>query len=270
MSHANFTISKELVFYNKLSKRIYAQRAIADSQIQKSLKVILSDKKVGLAQEIKNINFSQKSILDSQILIRVASHLKSKGVPDLRECLKPPTSENKNSCLKSSIKSDSDSSSKIVSSDRDVTESQGFPTRLSSILIVEDRQGRREIVLDSSVYSVGRDAKCDVRLASQFVSRHHATLVQLPRDDESYYYRVIDGNLKGKPSANGMLINGRKLKAHDLKNEDEIVFGPQARAIYYQLRRDDDEVLPPEEFDITLISPNMLDKEDWIDWSHNK
>mgnify|MGYP006266879873 FL=1 len=134
-------------------------------------------------------------------------------------------------------------------------------SKLSSILIVEDSKGRREIILDSSVYSIGRDPKCDIRLSSQFVSRHHATLVQLPKDDDSYYYRIVDGNLKGKPSANGMLINGRKFQAHDLKNEDEIVFGPQARAIYYQLRRDSISTLPPDEFDITLISPNMVEED---------
>ncbi|MEM0980764.1 MAG: FHA domain-containing protein [Cyanobacteria bacterium P01_H01_bin.58] len=133
-------------------------------------------------------------------------------------------------------------------------------SQLSSILIVEDSKGRREIILDGSVYSIGRDPKCDIRLSSQFVSRHHATLVQLPTDDNTFYYRIVDGNLKGKPSANGMLINGRKLQAHDLKNEDEIVFGPQARAIYYQLRRDASSPLPPDEFDITLISPNMVDE----------
>ena len=137
-------------------------------------------------------------------------------------------------------------------------------SHLSNILIVEDSQGRREIVLDSSVYSVGRDAKCDIRLASMFVSRHHATLVQLPKDDdgESYYYRIVDGNLKGKPSANCMLINGRKIQAHNLKNEDEIVFGPQARAIYYQLKRDVTSTVPPDEFDITLISPSMIDEDE--------
>lgn len=135
-------------------------------------------------------------------------------------------------------------------------------SQLSSILIVEDSKGRREIILDGSVYSIGRDPKCDIRLSSQFVSRHHATLVQLPTDDNTFYYRIVDGNLKGKPSANGMLINGRKLQAHDLKNEDEIVFGPQARAIYYQLRRDASSPLPPDEFDITLISPNMVDELD--------
>ncbi len=134
--------------------------------------------------------------------------------------------------------------------------------RLTSILIVEDSQGRREISLDSSVYSLGRDPKCDIRLASQFVSRHHATLVQLPKDNETDYYRIVDGNLKGKPSANGMLINGRKAQAHDLSNEDEIVFGPQARAIFYQLERDTFSGVAPDEFDITLISPNMVDEDD--------
>ncbi|MEM1308425.1 MAG: FHA domain-containing protein [Cyanobacteria bacterium P01_D01_bin.71] len=135
-------------------------------------------------------------------------------------------------------------------------------SQLSNIFIVEDSKGRREINLESSVYSIGRDPKCDIRLSSQFVSRHHATLVQLPKDDNTFYYRIVDGNLKGKPSANGMLINGRKVPAHDLKNEDEIVFGPQARAIYYQLRREATSPLPPDEFDITLISPNMVDELD--------
>ena len=111
-------------------------------------------------------------------------------------------------------------------------------SHLSSMLIVEDSQGRRKIVLDRAIYSMGRDAKCDIRVASLFMSRHHATLIQVSKDDGSFYYRIVDGNLKGKPSSNGMLINGRKLRSHDLTNEDEIVFGPQARAIYYQLQRD--------------------------------
>ena len=134
--------------------------------------------------------------------------------------------------------------------------------KLNCILIVEDSQGRREISLENSVYSLGRDPKCDIRLASQFVSRHHATLVQLPKDNETDYYRIVDGNLKGKPSANGMLINGRKVQAHDLVNEDGIVFGPQARAIFYLLERDTFTGAAPDEFDITLISPNMVDEDD--------
>ena len=131
------------------------------------------------------------------------------------------------------------------------------------LLIIEDDKGRREFNLDGPVYSIGRDPKCDIRLVSQFVSRRHATLVQLLNEDGSYYYRIVDGNLKGKPSANGLLINGRKFQAHDLQNNDEIVFGPQVRAIYYLLKRDAVVTVPPDEFDITLISPNMVgDPED--------
>lgn len=130
------------------------------------------------------------------------------------------------------------------------------------LLIIEDNKGRREFTLDSPVYSIGRDPKCDIRLVSQFVSRRHATLVQLPNEDGSYYYRIVDGNLKGKPSANGLLINGRKVQAHDLQDEDKVVFGPQVYAIYYSLKRDAISTVPPDEFDITLISPNMVEGAD--------
>ncbi|RUT09188.1 hypothetical protein DSM106972_012410 [Dulcicalothrix desertica PCC 7102] len=132
----------------------------------------------------------------------------------------------------------------------------------SHLLIIEDDQGRKEVTLERPVYSIGRDRDCDICLNSQFVSRRHAVLVRLPRDDnsQSYYYRIVDGDSKGKPSANGLVINGRKLPAHDLKNEDEVVFGPQVRAIYYLLK---DSMRTGQtdasEYDITLINPGMTD-----------
>ncbi|MEC4816927.1 MAG: FHA domain-containing protein [Scytonema sp. PMC 1069.18] len=136
-------------------------------------------------------------------------------------------------------------------------------TQESHLLIIEDDQGRKEFTLDQSIYSIGRDRESDIRLISQFVSRRHATLVRLPRDNKthSYYYRIVDGDAKGKPSSNGLMINGRKIPAHDLKNEDEIVFGPQVRAIYYLLK---DSMRPTgqtdaSEYDITLINPGMTE-----------
>ncbi len=126
------------------------------------------------------------------------------------------------------------------------------------LLIIEDDQGRKEFNLDSPVYSIGRDARCDIRLFSQFASRRHAMLIRLPREDGSSYYRIVDGDSKGILSANGLLINGRKIPAHDLKNEDEIVFGPQVRAIYYFLRRETIPSGPLDEWDVTLIGPNMM------------
>lgn len=133
-----------------------------------------------------------------------------------------------------------------------------FQLNLNHLLIVEDDQGRKQFNLDAPVYSIGRDPRCDIRLFSQFVSRRHATLLRVSREDDTYYYRIVDGDSKGKPSANGMLINGRKIPSHDLKNADEIVFGPQVRAIYYLLRRDTISTGPLDEYDVTLIGPNMM------------
>jgi pSer/pThr/pTyr-binding forkhead associated (FHA) protein len=134
-------------------------------------------------------------------------------------------------------------------------------------LIIEDAKGQEEYTLEEAVYSIGRDLNCDIRLSSYFVSRHHATLVRFPDEEDGYLYRIVDGNLKGKLSANGLLINGRKLQSHDLKNQDVIIFGPQVQAVYYRMERERTTTVPPDEFDdITLISPNsILSEEDTAD-----
>ncbi len=119
------------------------------------------------------------------------------------------------------------------------------------VLVIEDDQGRRELRLEEVTYSIGRDPKCDIRLASQFVSRRHATLLQLPNDDITHYYRIVDGTLRGSPSANGLLINSHKLRTRDLQNGDEIIFGPQVRAIYYLL--DGDMAIPNSSDDLDTV-----------------
>ncbi len=116
--------------------------------------------------------------------------------------------------------------------------SMATKTDESHLLIIEDDQGRKEFILEQTIYSVGRGKECNIRVASQFVSRRHATLVRMQKNnrdysDNGYYYRIVDGDATGKPSANGLVINGRNLSVHNLKNEDEIVLGPRVRAIYY-------------------------------------
>jgi pSer/pThr/pTyr-binding forkhead associated (FHA) protein len=130
-------------------------------------------------------------------------------------------------------------------------------------LIIEDGKGRQEIVLQEAVYSVGRSPDCDVKLRSQFVSRHHATLLRCLRTDGSSYYRIVDGDNQGKSSVNGLLINGRKLGEHNLSHGDKVVFGPQVFAIYQYRQRDKFPTLPGNDpFDITLIDPAMMMEED--------
>jgi pSer/pThr/pTyr-binding forkhead associated (FHA) protein len=132
-------------------------------------------------------------------------------------------------------------------------------------LIIEDSKGQEEYTLEDSVYSIGRDSHCDIQLSSYFVSRHHATLVRFSNGEGGYGYRIVDGNLQGKLSANGLLINGRKLQSHTLQNQDKIIFGPQVQAFYYVLERERITTVPPDEFDITLINPGGLNEEDLAD-----
>jgi hypothetical protein len=109
--------------------------------------------------------------------------------------------------------------------------------KISILLIIKDNQGRRDFILQKEEYSIGRDPNSDICLFSEFVSRRHATLVRQQGEDGSPYYRIIDGNGKGKRSANGLWINGWKLhNIHNLQDEDEIVFGSEVGAKYYLIK----------------------------------
>jgi len=130
--------------------------------------------------------------------------------------------------------------------------------REEHVLIVTDGKGYREIRLQDSVYSVGRGKQCDIVLQSQFVSRHHATLIRR-KVEENSYYRLVDGDSEGKTSVNGLLINGKKVRFHDLKNGDKVIFGPQVEAVYEYREYDIFPTIPPDDpYDITLIDPAMI------------
>ena len=133
------------------------------------------------------------------------------------------------------------------------------------LLIVDDARGRRSVPLLAGHYSIGRDRSCDIHISSQFVSRHHAVLTRQTRGDGTAFYCIADGDMQGRPSVNGLLINGRKIAHHNLQHGDEVIFGPQVSAIYqsriFPVRHDSDELpIPPVEdpFDITLIDPAMM------------
>ena len=134
--------------------------------------------------------------------------------------------------------------------------------REEHILIVTDGKGHREVRLQNPTYSVGRGRQCDIVLQSQFVSRHHATLIERKEEDSSCY-RIVDGDSEGKTSVNGLLINGKKVRFHDLKHGDKVVFGPQVEAIYEYREYDIFPTIPPDDpYDITLIDPAMIDDEE--------
>ena len=134
--------------------------------------------------------------------------------------------------------------------------------REEHILIVTDGKGHREIQLVDETYSLGRGVQCDIVLQSQFVSRHHATLIRRKNEEENYY-RIIDGNTEGKTSVNGLLVDGKKVRFHDLKHGDKVILGPQVEAVYEYRQYDIFPTIPPDDpFDITLIDPAMMGEDE--------
>ena len=134
--------------------------------------------------------------------------------------------------------------------------------REEHILIVTDGKGHREIKLVDETYSLGRGAQCDIVLQSQFISRHHATLIKR-KNEEDNHYRIIDGDTEGKTSVNGLLVDGKKVRFHDLKHGDKVILGPQVEAVYEYRQYDIFPTIPPDDpFDITLIDPAMMGEEE--------
>ncbi|GAB4211489.1 MAG: hypothetical protein OHK0012_04030 [Synechococcales cyanobacterium] len=111
---------------------------------------------------------------------------------------------------------------------------------------MEDRDGRRSHVLTSHKYFIGRDLANDICLNSQFASRYHAMLLRMPGEVAGEYsYRIMDGNVDGKPSTNGLLVNNQKVPSAQLKTGDIISFGPDAKAMYKLMKPGHQAVATP-------------------------
>jgi pSer/pThr/pTyr-binding forkhead associated (FHA) protein len=125
----------------------------------------------------------------------------------------------------------------------------------SHLLILQDDTGRRPFVLQDAVYQIGRDAECEICLVSQFVSRYHAVLRSHRQADGQWRYCLEDGDLQGRKSANGFLINGHKRRTHTLADQDVVTFGPGVTMVYYALQlldaQDVDGSAPTAPHDVT-------------------
>lgn len=108
------------------------------------------------------------------------------------------------------------------------------PQQFHHILVINDSKGRRIVSLENSNYTLGRDSQSDIVIYDYQVSRVHATLIRkADRKNEVFYYRIIDGELKGKKSTNGLIINGNNCTCHELKHSDIIQFSCDSKANYY-------------------------------------
>jgi pSer/pThr/pTyr-binding forkhead associated (FHA) protein len=105
-------------------------------------------------------------------------------------------------------------------------------TKERHVLVVNDGK-RRAIALQAAAYSIGRDPSNAIVLDADTISRQHAMLMRLPVPGTGQYrYRLIDGNSQGKPSANGVFINEKQCRSHDLHPGDLVRFGQTLEASY--------------------------------------
>jgi diguanylate cyclase (GGDEF)-like protein/PAS domain S-box-containing protein len=105
--------------------------------------------------------------------------------------------------------------------------------QIHHILVIEDPSFVREIQLDAATYSIGRHSSNDIVLSCQKSSRNHATILR--RTDAKtgqYSYWILDGDLQGNRSRNGIYINGKKSLVHELQSGDVVHFSGDASVRY--------------------------------------
>ncbi|EAZ87974.1 diguanylate cyclase domain-containing protein, partial [Crocosphaera chwakensis] len=101
-------------------------------------------------------------------------------------------------------------------------------------MVLEDSNSRRTISLEDSKYSLGRHSSNSIIIYSKQVSRRHATLIRkFNRKTNQDSFWILDGDLEGQKSQNGIFVNGEKCTIHELKDGDLINFGCEVNASYH-------------------------------------
>lgn len=86
---------------------------------------------------------------------------------------------------------------------------------MDKIVITKDSNIVKEVLLDRQRYTIGRDIDADIQLNDPSVSRHHAKLIRA----------YTDFFIEDLGSTNGTQLNGRTVKKHVFKSEDQLTIG---------------------------------------------
>jgi pSer/pThr/pTyr-binding forkhead associated (FHA) protein len=107
----------------------------------------------------------------------------------------------------------------------------------SHVLVIFDGAEPREVLLNAATYSIGRDRRNSIVIPHGAISRQHALLLRVPAPEQrTYRYRIIDGNISGQPSLNGVSINGTSQSNYELQSGDKILLGGAVQAEYSVLK----------------------------------
>lgn len=91
------------------------------------------------------------------------------------------------------------------------------------------------IHLVDNVYSIGRHSSNSIVIKSHLLSRHHATIVKVKYNntEDNFSYWIIDGDLQGNKSTNGITVNNQRVSSYELKNQDKILIANHVEIDYH-------------------------------------
>ena len=159
-----------------------------------------------------------------------------------------PNNHNKDEKIKNVTKLESESyvqmeDEQIVSNgetiDKTVDNSEyDVDCNYSHVLIIEGKNDHRIIYLENSLYEIGRLNDSHIRVKDKAVSRYHATIVKEFNTEELiFYYKILDGNLSGEKSKNGLVINNKHYQSKVLEHGDLISFTNDIKARFFVVNR---------------------------------
>lgn len=108
---------------------------------------------------------------------------------------------------------------------------------LQNILTIEYENYKKTIILNNEVYSIGRHSSNSIMISRSTISRYHCTLlpVKYKNQNQQEVFWIIDGDLKGNRSANGLFINDNKCLSYELKSGDVIHIGGSDVKVTYEI-----------------------------------
>jgi pSer/pThr/pTyr-binding forkhead associated (FHA) protein len=140
------------------------------------------------------------------------------------------------------------------------------------ILQITDKAGSRTFRLDAATYSIGRDKFSNAIVVSDIaVSRNHAMMLPMPSKGNQYIYQIVDGDVTGRPSTNGILVNKLPCSSKTLKTGDSISMGDQVKMAYmiaHIIQKEFDQFFGAINPEFHSLKAEFIDPTDTID-PHN-
>ena len=98
-------------------------------------------------------------------------------------------------------------------------------TREYHLLLINDLGQERTVCLNAATYSIGRDSSNAIMIDDPTVSRQHCLFIRVPVNESHYIYRIVDGDISGIKSRNGIHVNRTSYLEKILETQDTIQVG---------------------------------------------